>query len=58
MISIGQIYCDGCKDAFYPEGVPYQDEPNFCSEECMDDYEADQQAEAYWQARNGGASVF
>lgn len=62
MISIGQIYCDGCKDAFYPEGVSYQDEPNFCSEECEDGYEADQAAEAsnlqaYHDGRYGGAPV-
>lgn len=59
MISIGQVYCDGCKDAFYPDGIPYESEPNFCSGECAEDFEEQQANEAaYDEARYGGASVY
>lgn len=60
-IGIGQIYCDGCKDPFFPEGIGYESEPNFCSDECEEDFE-EQQAEqldlqAYNEGRYGGAPV-
>lgn len=55
MISIGQVYCEACGDAFEPEGLPSFDEPNFCSEECVDQH---LNGQAYDEARYGGASVF
>lgn len=58
MIGIGQIYCDGCKDPFYPEGVGYESELNFCSDECEEDFEEQRLNEAaYDEGRYGGAPV-
>lgn len=55
MINIGEVYCWHCEDAFEPEGLPSFDEPNFCSEDCVDQYLNEQ---AYAEARYGSAVVF
>jgi hypothetical protein len=59
MIRIGEVHCHGCGDAFEPEGIPSFDGPNWCSDECETRWAVrESEDEAYWMARNGGASVW
>jgi len=59
VIRVGEVYCGHCGDPFEPDGVPYQDEMNFCSEECELGYTTQRAEEdAYWEARYGGALIF
>ena len=59
MISIGEVHCDWCGDAFEPEGIPSFDDPNFCSDECESArIRQDADLDAYSTARYGSAPVF
>lgn len=59
MINLGEVHCHWCGDAFEPEGQHLIDGPNFCSDDCEEDFDDERgDLEAYAVARYGAAAVF
>ena len=39
-IVVNSVFCDNCENRFEPFGTPSFDDPNFCSDQCEEEFDA------------------